>query len=159
MDPVIPRPAAVDHAATTLPPIDRAGEGPVPAVGFADQLAEAVKTAEKASAAATDPGPLPTFEIAAPEKGEMLTGAFDRLNLALVKLKDVEQRQAELYARIDRGELSPGSPEVRRAERRITTELMNLQISVQQANFGVELVSKVVEHGASGMRTVLQTQA
>ncbi|MGA2498833.1 MAG: hypothetical protein ABSH20_13910 [Tepidisphaeraceae bacterium] len=38
-------------------------------------------------------------------------------------------------------------------------ELLGLQVQAQQASFRIELVSKVIDNGTSGTRTVLQTQA
>lgn len=42
---------------------------------------------------------------------------------------------------------------------RILGEILSVQLEVQQISFRVELVSKVIEHGTSGTKTVLQTQA
>ena len=152
--PIQPTPGT-DGLTPKLPPIESAGEGPVPAAGFAEQLGQEVQRSEKIESASQ-------LEPAAPipaETPEPMRGAFERLQDSLGQLREIRAEQDLLYERIDRGELDPASPEVRRTERRITTEMMNLQITVQHANFGVELMSKVVEHGTSGMRTVLQTQA
>lgn len=152
--PIQPNPA-IDALTPRLPPIEKAGEGPAPAVEFSTQIRDEVRRTQRVE-------PSIDFEPVMPgqvEASEPMRGAFSRLAESLDQLRRIQQQQDKLYERIDRGELDPASPEVRMVERRITSEMMNLQITVQQANFGVELISKVVEHGTSGMRTVLQTQA
>jgi len=152
--PIQPNPG-IDALTPQLPPIEKAGEGPVPAVEFSTQITHEIEQAQKADTA-IEFEPVMTEPASA---SEPVRGAFSRLADSLDQLHEIQKQQNNLFERIDRGELDPSSPEVRRVERKITTEMMNLQITVQHANFGVELMSKVVEHGTSGMRTVLQTQA
>jgi hypothetical protein len=50
-------------------------------------------------------------------------------------------------------------PKVQQVRRQEMFDYMDIQMRIQRATFNVELVSKVVEHGTTGVKTVLQTQA
>lgn len=106
------------------------------------------------TAAAPEPGVEPLEDAPAG-----IRGAFELLDRAWKRYQKISNELAELHKKAARGEIQPDDPELAFREAELMNELFTVQMLVQRGQFGVELMSKVVEHGTGGMRTVLQTQA
>ena len=73
--------------------------------------------------------------------------------LERARFDEAKSRIVDIQHRMDQLATRPAhDPEVRRLERRLMAEMMQVQLLAQHAQFGVELTSKVVEHGTGGGR-------
>ena len=96
-----------------------------------------------------------------PDKQNMLGnqdmfGQFDKIRgefeTFLKKSGDLDQAVAE-------GKIKFNDPKVTQQRREEMRMLLHFQTEMQGAAMKVEIASKVVEHGTSGVKTVLSTQA
>ena len=84
---------------------------------------------------------------------------FARFDHVRGELRAYTQKSAEMDKLVAEGKLKPNDPQVLAARRDEMRQLLFLQSEMQGAAMKVEIASKVVEHGTSGVKTVLQTQA
>lgn len=77
--------------------------------------------------------------------------AGERLNQAVARMRDYHDR-------VSSGQLDAKSPEAMRINQEMSMDLLKLQIETGRAAFQVELATKVIEHGTSATKTVMQTQ-
>jgi hypothetical protein len=83
---------------------------------------------------------------------------FNRLETLQTNMQERMELFDDLRGQINRGEADPNDPAVKEVLETRMVDLMLLQSEMNRASFAVELVSKVVEQGTSGAKTILQTQ-
>ena len=105
--------------------------------------------------APAEPGGVTEVSQAVTEVGSKQGGLFHMpINEAVKFLKEDEAMEKHFR---DQG-FGPEHPEVRQYRRRRMSQLFVLQTQVMHSAMQIEMASKVVEHAATGTRTVLQTQ-
>jgi hypothetical protein len=72
------------------------------------------------------------------------------------KAQGLSKRLSQIQADVNAGKLPESALQTAQGE--MYAELLTVQIQMQRTAMGAELLSKVVEHATSGVRTVLQTQ-
>ena len=75
---------------------------------------------------------------------------------------EVVQTRVETISEVRRmiraGEVDADDPAARGLLEQQSAELLGLQIEMSQATFGVQLMTKLIEQGTSGAKTLVQTQ-
>jgi hypothetical protein len=90
-----------------------------------------------------------------PDKQDMF-GQFDKIR---GEFDAFLKRSGELDKAVSEGKLKVGDPKVMQQRREEMRMLLHFQSEMQGTAMKVEIASKVVEHGTSGVKTVLSTQA
>lgn len=84
-----------------------------------------------------------------------MNGPFEGVNKRLERVISMRREYNDL---VRSGGMDPNSTEAQDFRWRMNEELLRLQIEAGQAQFGVELAAKVIEHGTSATKNVMQTQ-
>ena len=84
---------------------------------------------------------------------------FARFDNIRADMNSFVHKTAEFDKMVAEGKIKPNDPRVAAAHRDEMRQLLFFQSEMQSAAMKVEIASKVVEHGTSGVKTVLQTQA
>lgn len=145
----------------STPPVAAPPVNPMAAVDRA-----AVQGAERfTSGVAATNGPAVDATASAPAtKGVDSAKLADMLNLkgpfqgVRQGLDRVMQLRNEYQGKIKTGEMKPTSPEAEDFRGRMNEEMLRLQIEAGQAQFSVQLAAKVIEHGTSATKNIMQTQ-
>ncbi len=93
------------------------------------------------------------------EPGPVRDGINGRMHGLKEGWNQLEQARTELSEAVRDGRLDQMSPEYGRIRENMGMATLRLQVRAQEAHFGVELLSKLVENATGGVRTILQTQA
>ena len=83
-------------------------------------------------------------------------GQFDKIR---GEFEGFIKKSGELDQAVAEGKLKFNDPKVVQQRREELRMLLHFQTEMQAAAMKVEIASKVVEHGTSGVKTVLSTQA
>ena len=84
---------------------------------------------------------------------------FARFDQIRGEMDTFVHKSSEMDKMVAEGKLKPNDPRVLSAQRDEMRQMLFFQSEMQSAAMKVEIASKVVEHGTSGVKTVLQTQA
>jgi len=104
------------------------------------------------AAAAPDRGPRPVD----PSAGQDAVSAlFEQPRSRLVELIERDQT---FRVEAEENNWGPDHPEVLKFNRQQQQDLLMLQLDMQSAQFRVEFATRIVDHGASAAKSVLQTQ-
>jgi hypothetical protein len=136
---------SISSSPTLVPP-------PTAAVPDSKMVTQDGDAAAFQAAAAPDRG----AQSADPPAGQDAVSAlFERPRSRLVELIERDQT-----FRIEAGEngWGPDHPEVLKFTREQQQDLLMLQLDMQSAQFRVEFATRIVDHGASAAKSVLQTQ-
>lgn len=93
------------------------------------------------------------------EPGPLREGINGRMHDVRDQWGRLEKARVELGEAVREGRLDQMSPEYGRIRESLAMATLRLQVRAQEAHFGVELISKLVENATGGIRTILQTQA
>ena len=87
--------------------------------------------------------------------GVDLSGPFQQTGQ---RANELMGRMQDYVGKVKSGELDPKSPEAQQFNMEMSMDLLKLQVESGRAAFQVELAAKVIEHGTSATKTVMQTQ-
>lgn len=141
------------------PSIENLGRGPLPPSDFSERILAAAPAQPTPIDAAPETAPVEKAEPVDSMDGPSMRGAMNQLDRAREVVLEIRQRSREIDAMVNEGQLALDSPEYTAAVKSLNAMMLEAQMVVGDAQIQIEFMSKLVDHGTGGVKTLLQTQA